>query len=135
MPDCASPGIPPIASVPLISSGGRHPTSLLHETVPSVFATEQIGRPCCVFPSCGFPSSEHSAHLGAFALYWLRVYGLQLLLGLRKRCVLPPLNSTQVLHFASGLVVWIVAGTLPDLTLELPDQKARGFLSRIALPR
>jgi hypothetical protein len=49
--------------------------------------------------------------------------------------VLPPLNSIQVLTFASGLVVWIVAGTHLSLTLELPDQKAQGFVIQIALPR
>jgi hypothetical protein len=135
VPTCASPGIPPIASVPLVSSGGRRLTLLLQETVLSVLVAAQIGRPCLVFPSYGFPCSEQSAHPGAFALYWLRVYGLQLLLNLRKRCVLPPLYSTQVLHFVSGLVVWIVAGTLPGLTLDLPDQKAQDFLVRIALPR
>jgi hypothetical protein len=31
--------------------------------------------------------------------------------------------------------MWIVIGTLPGLTLELPDQKAQGFLVRIAVPR
>jgi hypothetical protein len=31
--------------------------------------------------------------------------------------------------------VWSVAGTRPGLTLELPDQKARGCLVEIALPR
>jgi hypothetical protein len=44
-------------------------------------------------------------------------------------------NPTQVLHFASGLVVWIVIGTFFGVTLELPDQKTRDFLVRIALPR
>jgi hypothetical protein len=29
--------------------------------------------------------------------------------------------------------VWIVTGTRPGDTLELPDQKARGFLVSIAL--
>jgi hypothetical protein len=130
-----SPGIPPIASIPLVSSGGRRPTLLLQETTPSVLVAAQIGRPCLVFPSYWFPCPKQSAHPGAFALFWLRVYGLQLLLNRRKRCVLPPLNSTQVFHFASGLVAWIVVGTLPGLTLEQPDQKARGFLIRIALPR
>jgi hypothetical protein len=37
--------------------------------------------------------------------------------------VLPPLKFIQVLTFASGLVVWIVAGTHPGLTLESPDQR------------
>jgi hypothetical protein len=36
--------------------------------------------------------------------------------------------------FSSGLFVWIVAGTHPGLSLELPDQKTRGFLVQIALP-
>jgi hypothetical protein len=49
--------------------------------------------------------------------------------------VLPPLNSIQVLTFALGLVVWIVAGTHTGLTLELPDQKGRGFMVQIALLR
>jgi hypothetical protein len=31
------------------------------------------------------------------------------------------------------LCVWIVAGTHPGLTLELPDQKAQGFLDSIVL--
>jgi hypothetical protein len=31
--------------------------------------------------------------------------------------------------------VWIVAGTYPGHTLELPDQKAQGFLVPIPLPR
>jgi hypothetical protein len=56
-----------------------------------------------------------------------------LLLDLRRHCVLPPLNSIQVLTFALGLVVWIVAGTHTGLTLELPDQKGRGFMVQIAL--
>jgi hypothetical protein len=58
----------------------------------------------------------------------------QLLLVLRKRCA-ATVNPTQVLHFASGLVVWIVIGTFFGVTLELPDQKTRDFLVRIALPR
>jgi hypothetical protein len=39
-----------------------------------------------------------SARPGAFALQLLRNCVLQLVL--RKRCVLPSLNPTQVLHFA-----------------------------------
>jgi hypothetical protein len=30
--------------------------------------------------------------------------------------------------------VWIVAGTHPGFILELPDQKARGFIVEIDLP-
>jgi hypothetical protein len=41
--------------------------------------------------------------------------------------VLDPVFIT-VLIFLSRACVWIVAGTHPGLTLELPDRKDRGFL-------
>jgi hypothetical protein len=37
--------------------------------------------------------------------------------------------------FSSGLFVWIVAVTHPDLSFELPDQKTQGLLVQIALLR
>jgi hypothetical protein len=42
-------------------------------------------------------------------------------------------SSSLILIFPSDSVVWIVAETHPGLTLELPIQKARGFLVSVAL--
>jgi hypothetical protein len=58
-----------------------------------------------------------------------------LLLNLSTCCVLPQLKSIQVSTFASGLDVWIVAGTHPGCVHESSDQKTRGFVVQIALPR
>jgi hypothetical protein len=41
----------------------------------------------------------------------------------------------QSFDFSFGSVVWIVAGTHPSHTLELPDQRSRGLLVQIVLKR
>jgi hypothetical protein len=84
-----------------------------------------IFRSCVNFvTACHWVSSSDARHL-------VRIGFPELAVCLHQGLIFPCLCSFD---FCSN-GVWIILGTRLDLTLELPDQRARGFLVPFALKR